>query len=60
MTENEKQYDSIPKNDKPTNIFKISHICNKSDTCHLTRYVLMDSTLTHTAYCFFYHLHIFL
>jgi hypothetical protein len=56
MTDTEEQFDLAPKIDEPTNAFKIVHIYNKSNTYHLTRQVLLDSTLTQNTYCFFYHI----
>lgn len=52
----DKQFDFSTQIDEPTNNFRIVHIYNKSDTYHLTRQVLLDSSLTQDTYCFFYHI----
>jgi len=36
--------------------FRIVHLYNRSDTYHLTRQILLDSSLTQDTYSFFYHI----
>lgn len=56
MTANEEQFDLTPQIDEPLNSFLVIHIHNKSTHYHLTRQVLLDSTITQNTYCFFYHI----
>lgn len=56
MTANEEQFDLTPQIDEPLNSFLVVHVHNKSMIYHLTRQVLLDSTITQNTYCFFYHI----
>ena len=56
MTDTQEQFDLTPQIEEPVNGFKIVHLCNQSDKYHLTRQVLLDSSLTQDTYCFFYHI----
>ena len=56
MSDNQEQFDLTSPNEEPINPFKIVHVYNQSDKYHLTRQVLLDSSLTQNTYCFFYHI----
>jgi hypothetical protein len=56
MTNTEEEFDLAPQIDEPMNSFKVVHLYNKSDIYHLTRQVLLDSTITQNTYCVFYHI----
>ncbi len=55
MTSIEEEFDLAPIIDEPMNSFKIVHIHNRSEIYHLTRQVLLDSTLTQNTNQIFYH-----
>ena len=54
--DNDEIFDLTPHIGSATNLFKIIHLYNRSDTYHLTRQVLLDSMLRQNTYCFFYHI----
>ena len=56
MADTQEQFDLTQSIDEPANNFKVVHLYNKSDKYHLTRQVLLDSSITQATYCFFYHI----
>lgn len=56
MTSTEEEFDLAPKIDEPMNSFIVVHVYNRSEVYHLTRQVLLDSTLTQSTNQIFYHI----
>lgn len=56
MANDDENFDLSMNMEEPIYSFKVVHLYNKSNTYHLTRQVLLDSTLTQDTYCFFYHI----
>lgn len=55
-SDSEKGFDLAAQYDEPMNRFCVVHVHNKASIYHLTRQVLLDSTLTQNAYCLFRHI----
>ena len=48
--------DFTPEINITSNLFRVVHIYNQSNKIHLTRQILMDSSLTQDTCSFFYHI----
>lgn len=55
MSDNE-NFELNPQINEIYNPWMIIHIYNRSNVYHLTRQVLLDSSITQNTYCFFYHI----